>query len=362
MRMAYLALIALTATTVCRAADRVGNGGDICEDRIKIIRDDIRSWIQRGGSAGLALPAGLTLDRYNAGILAGVSAATVSCTSRTLRVGGVEKTCTNFVDSRGRPQLVCNVARFQGTPLSGQYVLIHHEYAGLAGFEVNSGPSSRYPLSNQLTEYLEDQVMKKLAVRKVSSQVPELGGNAYETLKRAFDRAGPARIADFPLLTDVLRGDSGFRCVFAARDPVTDAPPHDAQYAFGRLDVTTPSQGPLLPETTESKMAPAMQYPNRIIKYHFDSILDYFSGYNRSLDTEVLKTFVNSSGDLESLYLTQCQNLYTTPVELTSIYRKGPGVLLAHATGEVPELGGCPDEAISWVPPGYGYCYRAPAR
>jgi hypothetical protein len=48
-------------------------------------------------------------------------------------------------------------------------VLVHHEYAGLAGFEVNSGEDSIYPISNQIAGYLEDHVVKKLVVRPNNS-------------------------------------------------------------------------------------------------------------------------------------------------------------------------------------------------
>jgi hypothetical protein len=51
------------------------------------------------------------------------------------------------------------------TDQSDQYVLIHHEYAGLAGFEVNDGESSQYEISNQISGYLEDQIVKKLVVK-----------------------------------------------------------------------------------------------------------------------------------------------------------------------------------------------------
>jgi hypothetical protein len=42
----------------------VGNGGDICEKRIQNIRDDIGSWIQKGGPEGLDLRAPLTVSEY----------------------------------------------------------------------------------------------------------------------------------------------------------------------------------------------------------------------------------------------------------------------------------------------------------
>lgn len=352
MRMACMALIALAATSAAHAGDRVGNGGDICEDRIKIIRDDIRSWIERGGSEGLRLPAGLTLSRYDKGILGGISKATVSCTSRRIELDGAEKTCENFVDSRHGPQLVCNAARFQATSQSDQYVLVHHEYAGLAGFEVNRGPSSDYSLSNQLTEYLKDEVVKKLAVRQAFSPAPELsGGNSYETLKKAFDTAGPAQVADIPLLSEVLRKDSNIRCVIAKLPPDNETVPPNSRFAFGRIDDTSPARGPLLPKNTISKIAPAISYDEEH-EYSNDQWARVFDRFWEGTDVEILKTFVNTSGDLESIYSTFCAKLDKS----SFIYRKRAGMLFVHATGWASSLSGDCTRTISSVT-GYGYCY-----
>src|ERR1700677_217513 len=41
-----------------------GGGGDICQDRVEAIRNDISDWIEAGGAAGLKLPNGVTLDAY----------------------------------------------------------------------------------------------------------------------------------------------------------------------------------------------------------------------------------------------------------------------------------------------------------
>ena len=40
------------------AADGVGagGGGDICEDQIKVIRDDLRDWIHEDGAKGVEAP------------------------------------------------------------------------------------------------------------------------------------------------------------------------------------------------------------------------------------------------------------------------------------------------------------------
>jgi hypothetical protein len=90
--------------------------------------------------------------------------ARVSCTTGTIVVGGAEKTCKNWMDGKGVSQILCNYDRFMKTADSDQYVLIHHEYAGLAGFEPSNGSDSEYEISNQISGYLVDEVVKKLAV------------------------------------------------------------------------------------------------------------------------------------------------------------------------------------------------------
>jgi hypothetical protein len=150
------------------AADKGLNGGDMCEDRFKIVRDDIAVWIGNGGASGLAFPQGLSQDQYNSGMLSQILKAQISCTDDKIIVGNVEKTCKNLVDSAGASVIVCNTDRFMsGTAESDQYILVHHEYAGLAGFETNGDSAdSHYDLSNQITEYLGEQVVKKLSVKK----------------------------------------------------------------------------------------------------------------------------------------------------------------------------------------------------
>jgi hypothetical protein len=160
----------LTALTLISSLPAFGgekglNGGDICEDRFKIVRDDIQSWIDGGGSEGLTLPAGIRLTEYDTKMLSEFANAQVSCADAEIRVDGADKTCENFTDEHGTPQIVCNYDRFMATPPSDQYVLVHHEYAGLAGFETNDGESSQYLISNQISGYLEDQTVKKLTVK-----------------------------------------------------------------------------------------------------------------------------------------------------------------------------------------------------
>jgi hypothetical protein len=76
------------------AEKEVGNGGDICEDHFKIVRDDIASWINNRGSSALSLPNGVTLDQFNRGMLMQISNAQISCTQDKVMIGNAEKTQT----------------------------------------------------------------------------------------------------------------------------------------------------------------------------------------------------------------------------------------------------------------------------
>jgi hypothetical protein len=157
------------------SANEKGNGGDICESRIIDIRNDIKKWIEKGGSQQLHLPPNLTLAEYNAKMLTAIKHTTVSCTDSHLSIGDSDKTCINYsLKENNTFMMKCNFARFQNTDESNQYKLVHHELAGVAGFEVNDGKDeSKYDTSGQITKYLKNTVIKKLVItssQKLSSE------------------------------------------------------------------------------------------------------------------------------------------------------------------------------------------------
>ena len=174
----YLTSFAIFPIFVSASAHAVGseslNGGDFCEDRIKVIRDDVISWLEKGGAAELSLPAGVKTEHYETTMREGLLKAHIACTSNTIKVMGDQKTCKNFVDALGVPQILCDSNLFLKSGQSDQYVLIHHEFAGLAGFELTNIEGSNYEISNQLVSFLQDQVVKKLSLkpRLVLKQVP----------------------------------------------------------------------------------------------------------------------------------------------------------------------------------------------
>lgn len=167
--MKTLSLVILMALSISSSAfaGREGGGGDAsCEDRFKIVRDDLKKWISNGGSAGLNLPENVTLNQYNTSMLDNIGRAQVSCTDDAVKIGKADKTCKFFWDDSGVPQILCNRTLFvKETKEDAQYVQVHHEYAGLAGLEVPDGEDSKYPISNQITASLENQVIRHLVVR-----------------------------------------------------------------------------------------------------------------------------------------------------------------------------------------------------
>lgn len=146
-----------------------GNGGDICEKRFQEVSEDLKSWILKGGAENLKLPAEISYEAYLQGMLGKIETTKVSCVDEEVFIGEAEKTCVNFTEANGDLRIECNRKRFTSTPDADQYVLVHHEYAGLAGFEKNTGEASDYEISEQLSGYLENEIVKKLVVKPSSA-------------------------------------------------------------------------------------------------------------------------------------------------------------------------------------------------
>jgi|GEM_PF-5090605 hypothetical protein len=173
MKLIFLSLVLFLGLTSSAFAakpgggggDNAGNGGDICENRIINIAADFEIWLSDGGGFGLEFPYNITLATYKEKMLRYIRTAKISCVAENIYIGRAEKTCKNIIDHQGIARITCNDARFLKLNSNDQYVLIHHEFAGLSGFEVNTGETSEYRLSNQISEYLRDIPSKKLSVR-----------------------------------------------------------------------------------------------------------------------------------------------------------------------------------------------------
>ncbi len=154
-----------------------GNGGDMCKRRFEEVRDDIKGWITKGGAKGLRLTEPLTQEKYEqkmnqylADYLTSVDCVGPGDKDFPVEVMGKPRTCKNFFDDSGHPRVVCDATKFLGTSESDQYVLVHHEYAGLAEIETNRGEDSDFKtVSDQITGFLVDQIVKKLAIKPQSA-------------------------------------------------------------------------------------------------------------------------------------------------------------------------------------------------
>lgn len=172
-----------------------GGGGDEVEERVNSIREDILQWIEDGGSNGLRLPVDITLAEYNENMPNFLENKKVlisaviddSSPDEELRVvvNGVPKTCRGFISKKdSRPHILCNISRFNSTSESGQYRLIHHEYAGLARVEKNEGAASDYVISSQITDYLTEQKVLRLAVNPVQDSCSFSNKNLNDETRR----------------------------------------------------------------------------------------------------------------------------------------------------------------------------------
>lgn len=186
-------IMLILAMSITQFALAVGNegggGGDLCEDRIQVIRDDIKGWIEKGGPRkGLKLPKGVSIDQYSKAMIEHINVTKIRCVKPgdkgyPILVKDAPKVCQfTFVDERFptfiKEVITCDYNIFLNKKLmseSDQYVLIHHEFAGLAGIESPDESISTYSISNQISGYLESQVVQKLVIKN-----PESKHNNYE--------------------------------------------------------------------------------------------------------------------------------------------------------------------------------------
>ncbi len=219
-----------------------GNGGDLCEMRINEIRMDLKNWIGKGGASKLELPRKVGVEQYKKAMLEQISKATVICTQDIPTIEGVEKTCVNFVNAQGS-NIRCNYDRLLNAPAEDQYVLIHHEYAGLAKFEINSGVSSDYSISNQIFRFLRSGPSTHLDINpnkgcdknSVLTDAEQLAIAIYESnvrcIKSLADEMGAVRLNKMIPLRKVQYIDWG-----PAKLNLLALPPLTFAAALGRVE------------------------------------------------------------------------------------------------------------------------------
>lgn len=187
----YFILLAISVLSFQAVAGSEGRGGgDMCEDRIKIIRDDIKDWILKGGAKNLQLNKNLSQEEYSKKMLYQIEKTKIKCVGENdnghpVEINGTPKTC-RFDKKSDRSEITCDYEKFQNTSQEKQYILVHHEYAGLADIERPDGDSSNYEISNQISGYLEDHIVKKLVVKSANKE-PIMGDNGYRLTLKAYD-------------------------------------------------------------------------------------------------------------------------------------------------------------------------------
>lgn len=165
MKKLLTGLFLLSISFSALAWNERGNGGDTCESRILEISKDFERWLIKNQFTPIVLPNSISKIEYKNKMLDAISKSVVSCTKNSLGIGLVEKTCINTTAKDGSSLIECNVDRFNGISSSEQYKLIHHELAGVAGFEVNQNETSDYQISSQISDFLKEEIVLKLGAK-----------------------------------------------------------------------------------------------------------------------------------------------------------------------------------------------------
>ena len=169
MKIKLSVAIALTLVAFNAFCGQDRGGGDSCENSIQVIRDDLKNWIYNKGHEDLKLPDGMTAEMYSNSMLEVMQNTKIECVGEgdigyPIVVYGVAKVC-EFKKDVSKNQITCDYKKFQSMNEDDQYVLIHHEYAGLADLESPDTHISRYDISNQISNYLTTKVVKRLVVK-----------------------------------------------------------------------------------------------------------------------------------------------------------------------------------------------------
>ena len=166
-----------------------GGGGGACDDRVQEIRDDLRHWIEGQGpeKGKLKLLGQKTIPEYSKAMAdylavsrdvngASTAKTRVECVYHVIQFQGDQRDC-RFDQLKSGPKITCDARNFLALNEDRQYRIIHHEYAGLAGFEPPHAGQSTYFVSDQISAYLEKQVIKKLAIKSLDVPQTEVERN-----------------------------------------------------------------------------------------------------------------------------------------------------------------------------------------
>ena len=167
-------------------------GGDIaCEGRIKAIKEDLVAWIKQGGYKSLDLKSRGTPMQYADRMLLEMNKTSIECVGQSdpgfpVLVFGIAKTCAIDI-KKSENRMTCDFHKVAAYTEEDLYKQIHHEYATAAGFEKPKEGDSDYGISNQLTNYLEKQLVLKLVIKNDLSKSLNLE-NLREGMKFSLSR------------------------------------------------------------------------------------------------------------------------------------------------------------------------------
>src|SRR5476649_993385 len=119
----FLAFSSLPLAALAGSApggEGISGGGDLCEDRFKVVAKDIKSWIKAEGPAGLNLaqPARtISVAGYSEKMLAEIAELHLTCVSPgdagfPVDVDGQAKECRSERDASGAARITCDRAKF----------------------------------------------------------------------------------------------------------------------------------------------------------------------------------------------------------------------------------------------------------
>ncbi len=168
-----------TTETDGTASGGGGVGNEILfESTFESIRNSILKWVRGSAPYVLRLPLEMSPEKYRELMLRYLinperkpefevvvemvtthEESTTSDPERQAIIDGVLKTCRGFISLKDRqPHILCNMERFFAEPTPSKYALVHHEFASLAGIEINVGPKSDYRVSKQVPNYLGSEL------------------------------------------------------------------------------------------------------------------------------------------------------------------------------------------------------------
>ena len=148
-------LLSILVLKCAAFAGTEGHGGDAQEIRFIDVAHSIAGWISSEKAQQLKLPVGITYEQYKIAMLTKLENFHINFTDKVVTVNGAEKTCKNWINAENENQIQCNTSRFIANQVDDIYRLVHHEFAGLAGFESGQGKDSNYEISDQIYAFIQ---------------------------------------------------------------------------------------------------------------------------------------------------------------------------------------------------------------